>query len=98
MNYIKQLEQDNRMLRHALDNVDTQVCLFLQFLNSPKFVGVESDGGRKDWISTGDVIHKLVDLRLACVADNVRAGTISCGEDRRQIKPNAQIGRRSVNP
>lgn len=74
------------MLRAALDNVDSQVCAFLQFLNGPKFTGVQSDGERKDWISTGDVVHKLVDLRLACASWDV---TPNVAETRPEIAGNS---------
>ena len=59
MNYIKQLEQSKAELdatRHAINE-------FLCFLNTGKFIGTESDGGRKDWIATSDVTARLIDIR-----------------------------------
>lgn len=76
MNYIKQLEQDNAALRAALKRVDGEICSFLFFLNnSPKFSGTEIVDGkqmRKDWISTGDVVNRLIDFRNAAIADTIR--------------------------
>jgi hypothetical protein len=64
VNFIHLLQKDNSTLRDGLDLLDTEICDFLQFLNSAKFTGTESNGDRKDWIATGDVIHRLVDFRL----------------------------------
>lgn len=63
MNYIKQLQAANDAQKQTLTNLEIEINDFLRFLQSDKFTGVESDGGRKDWISTGDVIHQLMNFR-----------------------------------
>jgi hypothetical protein len=62
MNYIKQLEADNKALKQTIADADKNVDNFLCFLHGPKFTGTEN-GERKDWISTGDVIAWLRELR-----------------------------------
>lgn len=57
MNYIKKMEADlgeaHKAIFWALETLNDQR---VHLLRSPKFTGVESDGGRKDWISTSDVV------------------------------------------
>lgn len=55
MNHIKRLQEENAEMREKLAALDQEIRGTLGFLTSPKFQGYESDGGRKDWISTGDV-------------------------------------------
>jgi hypothetical protein len=43
--------------------VSERIEHFRQHLLTPKFVGVDSDGDRKDWISTSDVLRFLEDLK-----------------------------------
>jgi hypothetical protein len=69
MNYIKRLEADNLELRAQLEAVRAELQGFRVHLASAKFVGLESDGGRRDWIATGDV-H----ARLAAIEDVTREG------------------------
>jgi len=64
-NYIKQLENEVAALSKALKNAESELDLFIAFLHSPKFSGVESDGSRKDWIATGDVISRMRELKNA---------------------------------
>lgn len=61
--YINRLEQENKEKKEKLNRINEEITLFLDYLHSSKFVGVESDGERKDWISTTDVVHKLFELR-----------------------------------
>lgn len=63
MNYIQKLQEENKEKGQRLAKIQRELNDFLVFLHSPKFVGVESDGGRKDWISTGDAINKLKEIR-----------------------------------
>ena len=62
MNYINQLQAENTALRAQLEIVRAETSSFRTFLNSPKFVGTEANGERKDWIATADVIAWLREL------------------------------------
>lgn len=62
MNYIKQLQTENRELRNGLQNLNQEIMDFFCFLCGPKFTGLEN-GERKDWIATTDVKHFLIELR-----------------------------------
>lgn len=63
MNYINQLQAHNRQLKKELELVENWRMDLISFLHSPKFAGAESDGSRKDWIATGDVLMRLAELR-----------------------------------
>jgi hypothetical protein len=43
--------------------VDDDIGRLLAFLHGPKFAGHEENGERRDWVSTGDVIQWLRELR-----------------------------------
>lgn len=62
MNFIKRLQAENAALRKALTDVRVASVNFRADLTTSKFVGVDSDGGRKDWMSTGDINARLVAL------------------------------------
>jgi len=62
MNYIQKLQQENANLKTALELAGDDINSFLTFLQtSPKFQSTETE--RKDWISTGDVIRRLREIR-----------------------------------
>lgn len=63
MNYIQSLQESNKVKSAALGEIENNINEFLKYLNSEKFIGVESNGKRKDWISTDDVKHFLFALR-----------------------------------
>lgn len=63
MNYIQQLQEQNQAKSAALGEIENSINEFLKYLNSDKFIGVESNGERKDWISISDVHHFLVAVR-----------------------------------
>ena len=63
MNYIKQLQTDRNGLQTAANMVDDDIGRLLAFLHGPKFAGHEENGERRDWVSTGDVIQWLRELR-----------------------------------
>lgn len=65
MNYIESLRTMNRELSARHDEVTERIEHFRQHLLSSKFVGVDVDGGRKDWIATADVLRFLEDLKRA---------------------------------
>lgn len=62
MNYIKKLQQQLARQTDAIERARVEIDLFTAHLHSQKFVGTE-DGNRKDWISTGDVLSRLSDIR-----------------------------------
>ena len=59
MNFIKSLQQEKAELQNKLANQENALREFLGFLCTAKFSGTDSQGNRKDWISTSDV-----DLRI----------------------------------
>ena len=63
MNYIKQLQQDNRIQANQINQTDHAINNFRIFLSSSKFNGVDLDGSRKDWISVDDVRRELELIR-----------------------------------
>lgn len=63
MNYIKSLQAENSKLKLAIQNTQKEINNFRLFLVSPKFSGVQSDGTRKDWISTGDLDKRLIEIQ-----------------------------------
>ena len=67
MNYIKQIQSENAGLKNQIKETNIAIQDMISFLHSDKFVGVQSDGSRKDWIATNDVIYKLRDLKLLCM-------------------------------
>lgn len=46
-----------------------ELTAFLVMLEGPKFVGLDTDGSRKDWIATRDVKARLAELRSMAVTD-----------------------------
>jgi len=66
MNYIHELERENAALKARLKAKDDAAIAFMVFLRSPKFTG-EENGERKDWISTGDVVHWLIETNTASI-------------------------------
>ncbi len=63
MNFIKSLQAKNARLKEEIGAKDHQINEFICFLHSAKFTGMEINGERKDWISTSDVIHRLIEIR-----------------------------------
>ena len=59
MNYIHQLKADLAGHIAAQESMRNSIHHMRCFLHSPKFIGVDSDGERKDWISTSDVLAML---------------------------------------
>jgi hypothetical protein len=62
MYYVERLKRENAELNYKLVNVEEAFNNFVKFLHSPKFVGLEN-GERKDWISTGDVLRWIAEVR-----------------------------------
>jgi hypothetical protein len=63
MNFIKRIQAERTELEAKVSKADDAISDTIGFLMSSKFVGVDSDGGRKDWIATGDMIAILQNLR-----------------------------------
>ena len=59
MNFIQRLKAENETKQATIDNVRMEIFAIRAMLQSDKFVGFESDGSRKDWIATGDVMRLL---------------------------------------
>lgn len=62
VNYIKKLKLELEAAQAKQAAAVVEISRMRAFLASSKFTGVESDGSRKDWISTGDVDTFLRDL------------------------------------
>jgi hypothetical protein len=65
------LHEQVAALKENNSEVLKDVQSFLEYVNSPKFTGIESDGGRKDWISTCEVNRFLIDLRSKLNLENI---------------------------
>lgn len=63
VNYIQNLQQLTQLQEQRLKEIREEIQEFIVFLHSDKFAGVDSAGERKDWISTADVLHKLIEIR-----------------------------------
>ena len=70
MNYIKRLEQDRFLHANQINKADHAINDFRIFLQSPKFTGTDPDGERKDYISTADVLNRLLIIRDALLDTN----------------------------
>lgn len=65
MNFIQRLKSDLEQRDATIATAQQEIQDFLAFLHSEKFTGMGSNGERKDWIATGDVISRLQELRAA---------------------------------
>lgn len=65
MNYIKRLQQENADQAGRIQALENELSQFRLHIDGPKFVGVEADGGRRDWISTADVTAWIERLRVS---------------------------------
>ena len=57
------LHEQVKVLQETNKEVLADIQTFMEYLQSHKFTGTESDGARKDWISTGEVSNLLINLR-----------------------------------
>ena len=62
MNYIQSLQGQVEELKRQIKEKEDKLHNFVCFLHSDKFVGVGSNGARKDWIAVGDVINIVRDI------------------------------------
>ncbi len=64
MNHIANLTAQRNHLSQVVANTDSELNAFIAYLQTAdKFTGTQSDGSRKDWISTGDAITRLQAIR-----------------------------------
>jgi iron uptake system EfeUOB component EfeO/EfeM len=59
MNYIKQLQAQVEAANIRTAKLENGIQEIINHLHSAKFTGVESDGSRKDWVATSDMIIRL---------------------------------------
>ena len=59
MNYIHQLQKENKEMREALADLQNQINTMLVYYSSPKFQGFKNDYAH----ITTDIFPKLVELR-----------------------------------
>lgn len=62
MNYIHSLQAANAELQSRLDSALSEIAEFKSHLALPKFQGTDSDGSRKDWIATQDVLRRVANI------------------------------------
>ncbi len=62
-NYIIKLEAENKELKEKLAKTEESLSCYLGFLHSDKFKGTDSQGNRKDWIATADVVNTVREIR-----------------------------------
>lgn len=53
-NYIQKLKNENFDLKKQIENAKDAIHNHQKLLSSPKFIGYDSDGDRKDWIAISD--------------------------------------------
>lgn len=63
MNYILSLKKEVAAKDAQIKSFEKSLDEFRAFLNSAKFTGTESNGERKDWISTTDVIKWISETK-----------------------------------
>jgi hypothetical protein len=61
MNYIKQLESENRRLKGDLASVNADLQCLFEYLNSPKF---RSSHEMEHYVNVADVLNRLQDARM----------------------------------
>ena len=65
MNHITRLTVERDEANAKLQSMAEQIESFRVHLLSAKFQGVDTDGDRKDWIATADVLRRLSDMQSA---------------------------------
>ena len=64
MNHIHNLTAQRNHLSQVVSNTESELSAFIAYLQTAsKFTGTGADGSRKDWISTGDAIARLQEIR-----------------------------------
>lgn len=65
MNYIHQLQLENKQLTDDIKRANDQIESFKRLLMSPKHQGIDCDGSRSDWISSADTLAQVQLIRDA---------------------------------
>lgn len=69
MNHIQSLIEQRNHLSKVVTDTNSEINAFIAYLQTaPKFTGTQADGSRKDWISTGDAIARLQQIRATLQA------------------------------
>ncbi len=63
MNYIKRLERENAHMSNVIRALDDEIRRLRGELLTPKFVGYDEDGDRRDWMATSDIDTRLQGLQ-----------------------------------
>jgi cell division septum initiation protein DivIVA len=61
-NYIHRLQDENTEKQERIEDIERQLREFQIHISSSKFTGTDPDGGRRDWIATGDVNTRLMEI------------------------------------
>jgi hypothetical protein len=64
-NYIHRLQDELADSESKLTAVLSELSHLRKSLDGPKYTGIDSDGGRKDWMATADVALYIERLRVA---------------------------------
>ena len=64
-NFIKRLEYDLADANAKLAGVEEELNCLRRSIDGPKYTGVDSDGGRKDWMATADIALWIERLRTS---------------------------------
>lgn len=64
VNYVRQCQRRIAELEAMVGAYESAINAFRAHLHSEKFAGEDSDGERKDWIATGDVLNWLREVQL----------------------------------
>lgn len=77
MNYIRRLQSDLESAKAEAAALRRSLAELNWHLHTSKFVGEDSDGARRDWIATGDVLRWIQETQHnATVASDHGADTV----------------------
>lgn len=65
-NYIHRLQDENAEKQARIDELERRLREFQVHLASSKFTGTDAEGDRRDWIATGDVNHRIMEILTSC--------------------------------
>ncbi len=64
-NYIHRLQADLADRDAKLAAVEEELNCLRRSIDGPKYTGVDSDGGRKDWMATADIALWIERIRVS---------------------------------
>lgn len=82
MNYIHKLKGELATAQATIAYYEQALWNLYGFIHTDKFVGVQDDGSRKDWISTGDLTTWILEVR-----SNVHCAVESAADTSNGLKP-----------